>query len=178
MATSATTGALALEINKRHAEESRPHLVKAIELPTPLTQPVTPIPTSTELPSVETLQQLVVDALSSAKSQQSSADALSDATWTISNGILRIQTAVSKTMLGIVLNAEADKILRATLRANGVAELRLQVEPGVASAAPPKPKKVPTGSVQGKAIDHPLVQQAQKLFNAEIRNVIDLRPKE
>ncbi len=32
-----------------------------------------------------------------------------------------------------------------------------------------------TGSAQAKAMEHPIVQQAQTLFNAEIQNVIDLR---
>jgi DNA polymerase-3 subunit gamma/tau len=32
-----------------------------------------------------------------------------------------------------------------------------------------------SGSAQAKAMEHPIVQRAQTLFNAEIRTVIDLR---
>ena len=37
------------------------------------------------------------------------------------------------------------------------------------------PKAARTGSVQAKAMEHPMVQHAQKLFGAEIQTVIDLR---
>jgi DNA polymerase-3 subunit gamma/tau len=40
------------------------------------------------------------------------------------------------------------------------------------------PKPARTGSAQAKALEHPMVQQAQKLFNAEIQTVIDLREGE
>jgi len=38
-----------------------------------------------------------------------------------------------------------------------------------------KPKAVKAGSVQAMALEHPVVQRAQTLFNAEIQSVIDLR---
>ena len=47
--------------------------------------------------------------------------------------------------------------------------------PGVKTATAKKPRAAKTGSVQAKAMEHPIVQRAQTLFNAEIRNVIDLR---
>jgi DNA polymerase-3 subunit gamma/tau len=43
------------------------------------------------------------------------------------------------------------------------------------SAAAKKPRAAKAGSAADLAAKHPVVQQAQKLFNAEIRNVIDLR---
>ena len=56
---------------------------------------------------------------------------------------------------------------------------RLTLLPGSPSAgATKKPKTARTGSVQAKALEHPMVQQAQKLFNAEIQTVIDLREGE
>ena len=33
-------------------------------------------------------------------------------------------------------------------------------------------------SAQARAMEHPIVQEAQRLFNAEIRNVIDLTPND
>jgi DNA polymerase-3 subunit gamma/tau len=42
-------------------------------------------------------------------------------------------------------------------------------------AAVKKPRAAKSGSAQAKAMEHPIVQRAQTLFNAEIRSVIDLR---
>jgi DNA polymerase-3 subunit gamma/tau len=79
-------------------------------------------------------------------------------------------------MLPMVINPEADKIVRAALRSAGASALKLILLPGVANtSAAKKSRPARTGSVQAKAMEHPVVQQAQRLFNAEIRNVIDLR---
>nr|WP_313900671.1 DNA polymerase III subunit gamma/tau [Edaphobacter flagellatus] len=125
--------------------------------------------------SAEELQRVAVEALSAAKSQGTAADAIGDAEWTVEGGEIRVQTALSKTMLSMVINADADRIIRAALRTAGAGALKLSLLPGAANAVAKKPKVARTGSAQAKALDHPVVQQAQKLFNAEIRNVIDLR---
>ena len=112
-----------------------------------------------------------------AKSQGSAADAMADAEWTVEGGEVRVQTELSKTMLPMVINAEAEKIVRAALREAGA--LKLVLLPGAATAkAAKKPRVAKSGSAQAKAMEHPVVQQAQKLFDAEIRNVIDLREGE
>jgi DNA polymerase-3 subunit gamma/tau len=100
---------------------------------------------------------------------------LDDAVWKIEGGELRVQTEVSKSMLPMVVNAEAEKIVKASLREAGAGTLKLVLMPGTATAGAKKPRAVKSGSVQAKAMEHPIVQQAQRLFNAEIRNVIDLR---
>jgi DNA polymerase-3 subunit gamma/tau len=126
--------------------------------------------------SLEQTQQRVIEALRSAK-QSSAADALEDSVWTFADGEVRVQTELSKVMLPVVLNADAEKILRSTAREAGVP--RLTLLPGIPSATaskPPKPAR--TGSVEAKALEHPMVQQAQKLFDAEIQSVIDLRDRE
>jgi DNA polymerase III subunit gamma/tau len=126
--------------------------------------------------SAEELQRAATEALMNAKSQGSAADALADADWSIENGEIRVQTELSKTMLPMVINPEADKIVRTALRSAGAGALKLVLLPGAANAsATKKPRPARTGSVQDKAMEHPVVQQAQRLFNAEIRNVIDLR---
>jgi DNA polymerase-3 subunit gamma/tau len=126
--------------------------------------------------SAADLQKAAVEGLQGAKSQGSAADALEDAEWLIEGGEIRVQTELSKAMLPMVVNAEAEKIVRAALREAGAGGLKLVLLPGVAAAAATKkPRAAKTGSVQAKALEHPVVQQAQKLFNAEIRNVIDLR---
>ena len=79
-------------------------------------------------------------------------------------------------MLPVVVNVEADKIVRAVLRERGAVALKLVLLPGVKKAATEKKTLAPrSGSVQAKAMEHPIVQRAQTLFNAEIRTVIDLR---
>jgi DNA polymerase-3 subunit gamma/tau len=135
-------------------------------------------PTTAAAPSAssEEVQQRVTDALRNAK-QSSAADAMEDAVWTIVEGEARVQTELSKTMLPVVMNTEAEKIARAAARELGIS--RLTLLPGTSSSGgSKKPKSARTGSVQAKALEHPMVQQAQKLFNAEIQTVIDLREGE
>jgi DNA polymerase-3 subunit gamma/tau len=126
-------------------------------------------------PDPTRLQQAAVDALSAAKSQSTAADAIADSEFTLTGTSLTIQTAVSKTLLPTVLNPEAEKILRATINtlAPGVA---IQIVPGAAakSASSKKPRSAASGTAAARAMEHPIVQEAQRLFNAEIRNVIDL----
>jgi DNA polymerase III subunit gamma/tau len=129
--------------------------------------------------SADDLQKVAVEALESAGRQQTAADALADATWTVEGDELRVQMLVSKTMLPMVVNADAEKIVRASLRERGTGALRLVLLPGTAEmAAAKKPRAAKAGSAADLASKHPIVQQAQKLFNAEIRNVIDLRDSE
>ena len=117
-------------------------------------------------------QRAVVEALIAA-AQTSAAEALADAAWTIAGGEARIQTALSKTMFPVVLNPDAERIARAVLRDAGI--LKLTLLAAAATAAAKKPRPARTGSVQAKALEHPMVQQAQKLFAAELQTVIDLR---
>jgi DNA polymerase-3 subunit gamma/tau len=120
----------------------------------------------------EAAQRAVVEALFAAN-QSSAADALADSTWTIADDEARVQTELSKTMLPVVMNQEAEKIARAALRTAGV--LKLTLLTGAASTATKKSRPARSGSVQAKALEHPLVQQAQKLFDAEVQTVFDLR---
>jgi DNA polymerase-3 subunit gamma/tau len=123
-------------------------------------------------------QQAVVAALIAAK-LTSAADAMADAEWSVADSEAAVQTELSKTMLPVVMNAEAEKITRTALRAAGI--LKLTLLPGTAApaaAASKKARPARSGSAQAKAMEHPMVQQAQKLFNAEIQTVIDLRDGE
>jgi len=129
--------------------------------------------------SAEGLQKAAVEALQSAKSQGSAADALADAEWSVEGSEIRVQTEISKTMLPMVINPEAEKIVRASLRDAGAGAVKLVLLPGAAAASTAKkPREAKTGSVQAMAMEHPIVQQAQSLFHAEIRSVIDLRENE
>jgi DNA polymerase-3 subunit gamma/tau len=124
----------------------------------------------------EALQAAAVDALSKTKNQATPADALADAVWTVTNGEVHVQTELSKTMLSMVINGETEKLVKSALREAGAGALKLVLLPGVkTAAAPKKPRAAKSGSAQAKAMEHPIVQRAQTLFNAEIRTVIDLR---
>ena len=124
----------------------------------------------------EALQAAAVDALSKVKNQATPADALADAVWTVTNGEVQVQTELSKTMLSMVINSETEKLVKSALREAGAGALKLVLLPGVkTAAAPKKPRAAKSGSAQAKAMEHPIVQRAQTLFNAEIRTVIDLR---
>jgi DNA polymerase-3 subunit gamma/tau len=163
------------------AVEVAAELLGAGAMPASVLEPETLPPLSIEasVPAAgpaEELQRVATEALSAAKSQGTAADALADAEWTLAGDEIRVQTELSKTMLGMVVNAEADRIVRTALRSAGFGQLKLVLLPGTANAAAAKkPKAAKSGSAQAKAMDHPVVQQAQRLFNAEIRNVIDLR---
>jgi DNA polymerase-3 subunit gamma/tau len=161
--------------------EAQPELEVALEPETPSEPKVAPSPLPvSDSPqsgshSAEDLQRLATEALAAAKSQGTATDALADAEWTIAGDEIRVQTELSKTMLSMVINTDADRIVRAALRSAGAGQLKLLLLPGAANAAAQKkPRAAKTGSAQAKAMDHPVVQQAQRLFNAEIRNVIDL----
>jgi DNA polymerase-3 subunit gamma/tau len=128
------------------------------------------------LPSAEELQRVAVEALTAVKNQDTAADAVADAEWTVASGEVRVQTELSKTMLPMVINGEAEKLMKNALRDAGVGALKLVLLPGVKTAtAARKPRAAKSGSAQAKAMEHPIVQRAQTLFNAEIRSVIDLR---
>jgi DNA polymerase-3 subunit gamma/tau len=99
---------------------------------------------------------------------------MADAVWTIANGEASVQTELSTKMLPVVMNAEAEKIVRAAALTAGIRKLTLL--PGAPAPAAEKKTRAPrSGSVHAKALEHPMVQQAQKLFHAEIQTVIDLR---
>jgi DNA polymerase III subunit gamma/tau len=118
-------------------------------------------------------QRVVVEALGAAK-QGSAADAMADSEWTVADGEARVQTELSKIMLPVVMNPEAEKIARATRREAGISKLTLL--PGAAKpAVAKKARPARSGSAQARALEHPMVQQAQKPFQAEIQTVIDLR---
>jgi DNA polymerase III subunit gamma/tau len=172
-----------------------------VSVPTPVVAPVpveTTAPAKTERPIAEIdspavtkiasiaaasgegrsaaeLQQVAVEALAALSNQNTAAEALEDSTWVVEAGEVRVQTGVSKAMLGMVVNPEAEKVVRAALRMAGAGSLKLVLLPGTATAVEKKQRAPKTGSVQAKALEHPIVQQAQRLFEAEIRTVIDLR---
>lgn len=134
----------------------------------PVAAPVTPRSREADSP----LQTSIVEALR-AGGQTSAAEAFEDSIFTLVEGEARIQTLLSKTLLPIALNPGAESVVKAELRQAGVIKYVFLPAAGGAAGAK-KQRSVKAGSVEAKARRHPLVQQAQKLFEAEIQSVIDL----
>jgi len=79
------------------------------------------------------------------------------------------------------MNAAAEKLCKAAMRAQGESR-KLAVVPGengaIGSSKPAvAPRAAAPGSLHAQALEHPLVKQAQDLFGAEVRSVLDLREK-
>ncbi|HXC96436.1 MAG TPA: DNA polymerase III subunit gamma/tau [Edaphobacter sp.] len=152
-------------------------VAETIELPGAQTETKRAVEvTSSAMPTAENLQKAAIAALISAKSQETAADAMADAEWVMEAGEVRVQTEVSKTMLPMVINPEAEKLIRNALRDAGAGALKLVLLPGAKKVgAEKRTRALKSGSVQARAMEHPMVQRAQALFNAEVRSVIDLR---
>jgi DNA polymerase-3 subunit gamma/tau len=128
---------------------------------------------------LESLQAALVAALAAVKGQQSASEQIEDSTLKLNCNILEIHTTLSKTMLPVVVNADAERTLKAALREANAGSLTLKLVPGApaAAAAPKKTRAAASGSAAELAEKHPMVQEARRLFSAEISTVIDLRDK-
>jgi DNA polymerase-3 subunit gamma/tau len=120
-------------------------------------------------------QAAAVEALFETKKHNSAAEQLEETTWTISSGEVQIATTLSKALMGTIFRPDVEAIIKTALREKGLAGVRLVFIPATPNSKPKEAKKPRTGSAQAKALEHPTVQQAQKLFNAEVTNVFDLR---
>ncbi|HVG26832.1 MAG TPA: DNA polymerase III subunit gamma/tau, partial [Acidobacteriaceae bacterium] len=151
-------------------------LALAPELPPP---PPAAQPASTTAHDLAALQSALIAALDTVKGQQTASDAIHDATLTLAGDTLQIQTTLSKAMLPMAINTEADRLLKAALR-DAAPSLKLALLPGVPAAKGAKKsnRPAPSGSASELAENHPIVQQAKRLFSAEISSVIDLRDKD
>ena len=165
-------------IGAKRIRESQPTEASLDAATEERTQTEKPTPAAVLQPSTsqaEALQQAAIDALVAAKNQDTAADALADAVWVVFENEVRVQTELSKTMLPMVINTEAEKLVKAALRDAGAGALKLVLLPGAKTETVKKPRSAKSGSAQAKAMEHPIVQRAQTLFNAEVRSVIDLR---
>ncbi len=121
------------------------------------------------------LQAAAVEALFQTGKHNSAAEQLEVSTWALQDGEMRIATTLSKPLLATIFRPDVEAIIKAALRAKGLPGARLVFVPGTLDDTPKTPRKPRTGSAQARALEHPTVQAAQRLFNAEITNVFDLR---
>ncbi len=88
---------------------------------------------------LESLQAALVSALAAVKGQQSASEQIEDSTLKLNGNTLEIHTTLSKTMLPVVVNADAERTLKAALREANAGSLTLKLIPGApAAAAGPK----------------------------------------
>jgi len=168
----ATSGSMALA----PAPVTEPHNGPQLVVPA-INAPAEPPSADLDLDALHTA---FISALAALKGQQSASEQIEESTLKLNGNTLEVHTTLSKTMLPVVLNADAERTIKATLREANAGTLILKLIPGVASstAAPKKARAAASGSVAEMAEKHPMVQEARRLFSAEISNVIDLREKE
>ena len=134
-----------------------------------------PAITPTAAAPIDTLRNAVAAALTK-DGHASAGQLLGNANWTLDGANLRIAVpGLGKKMLSLTINAAAEKIIRQELQRLG-APSRFMVVPGEGIAQAPATAPA-AGSVQESALNHPMVQRAKEIFNAEVRSVVDLRQK-
>jgi DNA polymerase III subunit gamma/tau len=134
-------------------------------------------PASSEFISItDKLRDAVTQALYD-KGRETASSLLRVARWQLTDNTITVTVAATKTMLSLSMDIEAERIARAAMQQAG-SNAKLVVLPGDGSAspAPPAPHAA-KGSIQSQALDNPLVKQAQELFRAEVRSILDLRGK-
>ncbi len=121
----------------------------------------------------------VVTAALDEQGHNTAASLLAGGSWKMdAEGAIQVQVGVGKTMLGLTMNGDAWKIVREALRGAGATQ-KMTVVPGETAAEPSSgaPRTWSRDSIEAVALGNPLVRQAQELFQAEVRSVLDLRDK-
>ncbi len=118
----------------------------------------------------------VVTAALNEQGHNTAASLLGAGRWRLDeDGAIQVEVGVKKTMLGLTMNGEAWKIVREALREAGATQ-KMTVVPGEsADQAAAGPRVWSRDSIEAVALGNPLVRQAQELFHAEVRSVLDLR---
>jgi DNA polymerase III subunit gamma/tau len=125
---------------------------------------------------IEDVQKAMVAALAQ-QGHASASKLISTARFTLEATSLRIEVpGISKKMLALTVNAAAEKIVKQELQRLG-GPARFMVIPGEGVAATSSVAAPVAGSIQQAALEHPMVQRAKEIFNAEVRSVVDLRTK-
>ena len=178
----ATEGSLALAEEQPAAEPtiaSGPQIVPPLAASPVLPAPMNMMDTNPAASSGDTdsIRSLVAHTLS-AGGHATAAVLIEDGKWIIEASSVRIEVNAKPTMIRLTFNAAAEKLIRQALTQAG-APTRFMIVPGEGQAtAGSAPKaRAPLGAIETEARTHPLVVQAQSLFNAEIVSVVDLREK-
>jgi DNA polymerase-3 subunit gamma/tau len=161
-------------VQKAVESELRP-VQKAVE---PEPSPVRMVETKAADTDLDKLRDVVTAALDD-QGHNTAASLLAAGRWKLDeDGAIQVEVGVKKTMLGLTMNGEAWKIVREALRGAGATQ-KMTVVPGETAAEPASgtPRVWSRDSIEAVALGNPLVRQAQELFQAEVRSVLDLREK-
>ncbi len=136
-----------------------------------------PAPASTGETNLDGLRDAVTAALND-QGHNTAAALLGAGRWRLDeDGAIQVEVGVKKTMLGLTMNGEAWKIVREALRLAGSTQ-KMTVVPGEAADPESASARVwSRDSIEAVALGNPLVRQAQELFHAEVRSVLDLRDR-
>jgi DNA polymerase-3 subunit gamma/tau len=127
--------------------------------------------------SLDRIREAVCAALES-EGHNTASVLLRAGSWQEISGAVEVEVGIKKTMLGLTMNAEAEKICREALRSIGESrKLVVLPDENGGGGQQVRPKAPVQGSIQAVALENPLVRQAQELFQAEVRSVLDLRDK-
>jgi DNA polymerase-3 subunit gamma/tau len=145
-------------------------------------QPSVPEPVTEAAPALalgaaldlDRLRDAVCSALEAA-GHNTAASLLDAGTWSETAEQVRIGVVAKKTMLGLVMTPEAEKITRSAARPFTPKPIAVTPGEGTAAARASAPRAASNGSVQATALEHPLVKTARELFNAQVHSVVDLR---
>lgn len=102
---------------------------------------------------------------------------LASGQWRHKGDAIEVEVPIKRVMLGLTMNAEAEKIAKNTVRSLGMTQKLVFVPGEAATGASAKPTVAISGSVQAMALEDPLVQKAKELFRGEVRSILDLRGK-
>lgn len=124
----------------------------------------------------EAVKRAIVAALAQ-QGHASASQLISTAHFTLEATSLRIEVpGIGKKMLALTVNPASEKIIKQELQRLG-GPARFMVIPGEGVAATTPVAAPAAGSIQEAAMEHPMVQRAKEIFNADIRSVVDLRNK-
>jgi DNA polymerase III subunit gamma/tau len=135
-----------------------------------------PAPIEAAPADLDSLRDVVTAALNE-QGHNTAASLLGAGRWRLDeDAAIHVEVGVKKTMLGLTMNGEAWKIVREALRGAGATQ-KMTVTPGGEAAEPTSagPRVWSRDSIEARALGNPLVRQAQELFHAEVRSVLDLR---
>jgi DNA polymerase-3 subunit gamma/tau len=180
-----------LDSQRKQAFEEETEVVRTpvpVVQPSPVQEPV-PVAVAPEPPPVRVaetnatatdlgpLREAVTAALDE-QGHNTAASLLGAGRWKLDeDGAIQVEVGVKKTMLGLTMNGEAWKIVREALRTAGGTQ-KMTVVPGESSEpAGGSPRVFSRDSIEAVALGNPLVRQAQEMFHAEVRSVLDLRDK-
>jgi DNA polymerase III subunit gamma/tau len=178
------------ELDSQRKQAVEEEAAEVVRTPVPVVQPVpvvepVPVGIAPEAPPVRAAESKDLDPLREAitaaldeQGHNTAASLLGAGRWKVDeDGAIRVEVGVKKTMLGLTMNPDAWKIVREALRTAGRSQ-KMTVVPGESSEpSGGSPRVFSRDSIEAVALGNPLVRQAQEMFHAEVRSVLDLREK-